>query len=171
MSAASGIRPTSAVAAAWTSGAIILISLLAAACKPSPSYQALQDSVDLAPQKPHPVAALPLPRGYYVASDTPCAQASNATLLLLRRHGMGGARDFCEFKSIQQINPATYLVEEVCADFQGSDSITRQLQYALEGNNRFVSKDQYGIVHDARYCAQSDLPPDWRSTDIRSEIE
>jgi hypothetical protein len=171
MSATPGIHSMSAVAAAWTSGMIILMSLLTAACKPAPPSQALQDSADLAPQKPHPVAALPLPRGYYVASDTPCAQASNATLLLLRRHSMGGARDFCEFKSIQQIDPATYLVEEMCADFQGSDSVTRQMQYTLEGNNRFVSKDQNGIVHDARYCAQSGLPPDWRSTDIRAEIE
>jgi hypothetical protein len=30
-----------------------------------------------------------------VASDPPCAQASNATLMLLRRDGIGGARH-CE---------------------------------------------------------------------------
>ena len=47
-----------------------------------------------------PVAALPLKRGYYVESDTPCGQASNATTTLLRREGIGGARDFCEFKKI-----------------------------------------------------------------------
>src|SRR5690606_26650181 len=29
------------------------------------------------------IAALPLKRGYYVATDTPCSQASNATVMLL----------------------------------------------------------------------------------------
>ncbi|MCC6301746.1 MAG: hypothetical protein IT489_02980 [Gammaproteobacteria bacterium] len=122
------------------------------------------------PSRP-PVTLLPLQRGYYVASDTPCRKASNATLLLLRRHGIGGARDFCEFKNIQQIGPETYRVEEVCADFQGSDPERRTLQYQIKSNTRFVISDQNGIVLDARYCAQTDLPPDWRNTDIRSEIE
>ncbi len=51
------------------------------------------------------VSELPLKRGFYVASDTPCEQASNATLQLLRRDGVGGARDFCEFKQILEIAP------------------------------------------------------------------
>lgn len=35
-----------------------------------------------------PAASLPLKRGFYVASDTPCGQASNGTLSLLQRNGM-----------------------------------------------------------------------------------
>jgi hypothetical protein len=54
------------------------------------------------------VAGLPLKHGYYVDSDTPCGQASNATTTLLRREGIGGARDFCEFKKIEQTGPNTY---------------------------------------------------------------
>lgn len=39
------------------------------------------------------ITALPLKRGYYVASNIPCARASNATISLLRRNGLGGARE------------------------------------------------------------------------------
>lgn len=155
----------------WAPSMAILLCLLTAACKPSSSPQTPQDAPGLTVQGTQPAAILPLQRGYYVASDTPCALASNSTLLLLRRNGIGGARYFCEFRRIEQTRPTVYVVEEVCADFQGSASETRYLQYVLENNNRFLAKDQNGIVLDARYCAQSELPPDWRNTDIRSEIE
>jgi len=59
---------------------------------------------------------LPLQRGYYVASDTPCAQASNATLQLLRRNGIGAARTLCEFKAIKQTGPTSYRVRESCSE-------------------------------------------------------
>lgn len=160
-----------APAVRWAPGVTILLCLLTAACKPSSLPQTSQDTPGPTVQSPRPVSILPLQRGYYVASDTPCAQASNSTLLLLRRNGIGGARYFCEFRRIEQTSPTVYVVEEVCADFQGSASETRYLQYVLENNNRFLAKDQNGIVLDARYCAQSELPPDWRNTDIRSEIE
>ena len=117
------------------------------------------------------VATLPLEPGYYVASDTPCAKASNATLLLLRRNGIGGARYFCEFKRIEQTGPATYRVEEECADFQGDAPETRHLQYILDNDSRFLAKEQDVVALDARYCAQSELPLEWRNTDIESEIE
>lgn len=46
------------------------------------------------------VTDLPLQPGFYVSTDTPCESASNATLLLKRRDGLGGARDFCRFTAI-----------------------------------------------------------------------
>ena len=48
-------------------------------------------------------AGLPLTLGYYVDRDTPCGQASNATLQLLRRTGIGASRMFCEFKRIEKL--------------------------------------------------------------------
>jgi len=113
------------------------------------------------------VAALPLKRGYYVASDTPCDQASNATTTLLRRDGIGGARDFCEFKAIERAGPNVYRVTEACADLQ--DSVppeTGVTIYTLSGDMRFTSKNAQGWEHSARYCAQSSMPPDWRENDI-----
>lgn len=98
MSKAPDTLQTSVTRAKWAQCRIILLCLLSAACKPSPELQASRDVRATTAQSLRQVAVLPLQRGYYVASDTPCAKASNATLLLLRRNGIGGARYFCEFK-------------------------------------------------------------------------
>jgi hypothetical protein len=118
-----------------------------------------------------PVQPLPLKRGFYVASDTPCAQASNATLLLLRRNGIGAARDFCEFLRIEPVGATRFRVTESCADFQSSDSETRTVIYDIPNDTRFESTSDDGWRHGARFCAQSTLPPDWRDNDIRDLIE
>jgi hypothetical protein len=113
------------------------------------------------------IAALPLKRGYYVESDTPCGQASNATTTLLRREGIGGARDFCEFKKIEQTGPNTYRVTEACGDLQDSaPPETSTSIYSLTGDTAFTSKSEHGWERSARYCAQSTMPPDWRANDI-----
>lgn len=113
------------------------------------------------------VAALPLKRGYYVESDTPCGQASNATTTLLRRQGIGGARDFCEFKKIEQTGPNTYRVTEACGDLQDSaPPETSTSIYTLTGDTAFTAKSEHGWERSARYCAQSSMPPDWRANDI-----
>lgn len=113
------------------------------------------------------VTALPLKRGYYVASDTPCDQASNATTTLLRREGIGGSRDFCEFKAIEQAGPNSYRVTEACGDLQDdAPPETGVTLYTLVGDTRFVSKNAQGGEYSARYCPQSSMPPDWRENDI-----
>lgn len=119
-----------------------------------------------------PVAALPLKRGYYVAADTPCSQASNATTTLLRRDGIGGSRDFCEFKKIERAGPNTYRVTEACGDLQ--DDAPPEVgvtTYTLSGDASFTSKNAGGWEHSARYCAQSSMPPDWRENDISDIID
>ena len=113
------------------------------------------------------IAALPLKRGYYVATDTPCSQASNATVMLLRREGVGGSRDFCEFKKIEKTGANTYRVTEACADLQDAASPeTSVTTYTLTGDTAFTSKSEHGWERSARYCAQSTMPPDFRSNDI-----
>lgn len=113
------------------------------------------------------IAALPLKRGYYVESDTPCGQASNATTTLLRREGIGGARDFCEFKKIEQTGPNTYRVTEACGDLQDSaPPETSTSIYTITGDTAFTAKSEHGWERSARYCAQSSMPPDWRANDI-----
>lgn len=150
---------------------IILVFLLMAACTSLSESRELQEHAADASKILGPSNVIPLRRGYYVASGTPCSLASNATLLLLRSNGLGGARYFCEFKDIQQVSSAVYLVEEMCTDFQDEGRETQRLQYTLESRAHFVSKDKNGVVHDARYCPQSELPPDWSGTDIQSEVE
>lgn len=106
------------------------------------------------------VATLPLEPGYYVASDTPCDKASNATVSLLRRTGIGGARDFCEFTTIEQTGPSTYRVTQSCQELQpgGATSIA-VVTYVLSGHARFFSRSDQGWCHSARRCAPSTMPP------------
>lgn len=113
------------------------------------------------------VAALPLKRGYYVASDTPCALASNATVMLLRREGIGGSRDFCEFKKIEKTGTNTYRVTEACGDFQdNAPPETSITTYTLTSDTAFTSRSEHGWERSARYCAQPSMPPDFRANDI-----
>ncbi len=118
------------------------------------------------------VAVLPLKRGYYVASDTPCDQASNATVSLLQRNGIGGARDFCEFEKIEKTGENSYRVTQTCGDLQDSSSSeTITATYTLTGDAAFTSKSTEGWEHSARYCAQTALPPDWHANDISEVID
>lgn len=114
------------------------------------------------------VTTLPLEPGYYVASDTPCGEASNATVSLLRRTGIGGARDFCEFTTIEQTGPSIYRVTQSCQESQpGGATSVAVVTYVLSGNARFVSRSDQGWSHSARRCSQSTMPPEWRPNDIR----
>ncbi len=114
------------------------------------------------------VARLPLRLGYYVASDTPCSEASNATVSLLRRGGIGGSRDFCEFRQVERIAPRTYRVTQACKDFQDEgpprDGV---VIYTLSGHVRFTSRNEHGWEYSARHCAQSTMPAAWRLNDLR----
>jgi hypothetical protein len=126
---------------------------------------------------------LPLQLGFYVAADTRCAEASNATLLLLRANGIGGARDFCQFLSIQQLNAQHFLVEESCADFQASDAEQRWVLYHIINTERFelslVSAEypalsqpaETAIFYQGYRCEQSSLPEPWRDNDLAELLE
>lgn len=144
---------------------------MAVGCQPPDSLATPSGNVTASQTSHGGSMVLPLEPGYYVASDTPCSRASNSSLWLLRRDGIGGARDFCQFSSIEPVGPRAYRIKETCSDFQGGEPEVRILDYQLEGDRRFIASDQGGIVLDARHCAQSDLPPAWRDTDIRHAQE
>jgi hypothetical protein len=93
-------------------------------------------------------AGLPLRRGFYVASDTPCAQASHATLTLVRRDGMSAARTMCTFSNVERIARRAI----------ASPSIAPTSRRIRKRGRR------------ARFCLQSLLPQPWRSNDIRDLI-
>lgn len=157
-----------------------------AATTPAPGDSALPTSFrEAQAQAPLPAASktapadapavnldtLPLRRGYYVADDTPCDEASNATVALLRRNGIGGARDFCAFTKIEQIGPASYRVTQSCEDLQSSGPPDISVvTYTVTGDSSFSSMSEHGWEYRARYCAQSSMPPDWRQNDISDAI-
>jgi hypothetical protein len=130
-----------------------------------------------APQanKPEVVKSLPLKRGFYVSSDTSCAQASNATLMLVKRDGINSSRTPCEFKKIEKAGPTSYRVTESCND-NGSawghqDTITTEVSnFEIRSDTAFTAKSDSGWEKSARYCAQRSLPEPWRDNDIADII-
>lgn len=114
------------------------------------------------------VSALPLRHGYYVDSDTPCSKASNATVSLLGRDGIAGARDFCTFEKIEQTGLRTYRVTQSCKVFRDtSPPEVSVVIYTFVDESRFTSRRERGWAYSARYCSQSSMPPQWRQNDIR----
>lgn len=113
------------------------------------------------------VSELPLKRGFYVASDTPCEHASNATLLLLRRDGIGGARDSCDFTHIERVGATTYRVTERCGDLMDpGDSENYVVTWEIPNDTSFSTEREDGWPRSARHCEQSRLPDPWRDNDI-----
>lgn len=146
---------------------LLLLTGLTACDQGAPTADDAAAEIALVQAEAVTLAALPLKRGYYVASDTPCDKASNATTTLLRRNGLGGSRDFCEFKRIEQTGPNTYRVTEACGDLQDdTQPETSVVAYTLQGETAFSTKRADGWTHSARYCAQSTMPPEWRENDI-----
>lgn len=106
------------------------------------------------------VKTLPLKRGFFVASGTPCGNASNATLMLITREGINWSRDVCTFKRIEKIAASGYRVAAQCSG--GETTIT----FEIPSDDRFTAKYENGGDSSARYCAQSNLPDPWRDNDI-----
>jgi pyruvate/2-oxoglutarate dehydrogenase complex dihydrolipoamide acyltransferase (E2) component len=102
--------------------------------------------------------SLPLKRGFYVSSDTPCNQASNATLRLVTREGINFARDICTFRKIEKTGATSYRVTESCSG--------EPQAYEIPNDTTFTVTYEGGSQSSARYCAQSSLPDPWRDNDI-----
>ncbi len=126
-----------------------------------------------------PVARLPLRPGYYVASDTPCAQASNATLHLLRREGdgYGGFTTppyACAFERIEQSGPTSYRVTETCGDAYGADgddADTQVVVYEILSDAHYRGKHEDGWENEARRCPRGQLPALWRDEAIGDFVD
>jgi hypothetical protein len=143
--------------------------LTSRAGEPATGAFAAAEHAGSAPKSPSAIGSgLPLERGYYVATDTPCSKASNATVSLLQRGGIGGARDFCEFMKIEPTAPNTYRVTQACRAIQDSaPPEVSVVTYILSGNAGFSSKSDRGWEYNARHCPQSSMPVEWRHNDIR----
>jgi len=116
---------------------------------------------------------LPLTRGFYVSTDTPCGDASNATLLLLRRDALSGARDICHFARIERLGPTTFRIAEHCTTTFGDDGVddTSIVTWEILGPDRFRRISDAGWTREARFCEQSSLPEWFRDNDISDLID
>lgn len=144
---------------------MMAVAFLLAACgKSAPAPDA--DRTDRA------ISELPLRQGFYVASDTVCAAASNATLILMRRDGFNGARDSCDFTAIERMRPTSYRVTAQCADAQAQAgrSATSVIDWEIADDSTFSATGDGGPKRTFRHCEQSSLPDPWRDNDIRDLI-
>jgi hypothetical protein len=113
-------------------------------------------------------AQLPLKRGFYVASDTACEEASSTTLLLIRQGGFNGARDSCDFIAIEQTGAKHYRVTERCVEIQSgpADGSTQTATWDIPDEATFTSRSESGGERSFRHCEQASLPDPWRDNDI-----
>lgn len=130
--------------------------LALAACSSPTSEQAdasaVQEAVDSIPLKP----------GYYVAADTPCGQASNATVTLFKGDGFSA---LCETQSIERIDANSYRLKEACFDQRAGQDYETEAVYTLKGDAAYVMKSD-GWEAEARFCPQAQMPEPFNTNDI-----
>ncbi len=119
------------------------------------------------------VAALPLRRGYYVRSETPCNRASRADVFSLVTRT--GTNLNCTFKKIEQTGATTYRVTEECSDGgaawgREAGTETSTSTYEIPNETSYRVTYEGGSEASARYCAQSSMSDDYRDNDISDVI-
>lgn len=124
------------------------------------------------------VDTLPLRPGYYVATDTPCAEAANHNLHLLREDGSGYGGFtmppyFCEYKRIERTGLSTFRVTEACGgtwDEEEEPEVTVS-EYEILSDTSYRARNQDGWESSARRCPRQQLPALWRGEDMGSFVD
>jgi hypothetical protein len=113
--------------------------------------------------------SLPIQRGYYVATDTPCQQASNATLTLYNGTSFGDAHVECRKPSTKKLADGSYQLSEQCRDLQGNGGRWERMttNYKVVSRTEIVATNSFGKFQ-YRYCRQSDMPDPWNTNDLKS---
>lgn len=124
------------------------------------------------------VEALPLRSGYYVSSDTPCAEASNATLHLMHDDGQGYGGFttppyYCGFVRIEQVGRSRYRVEEACGDAygDGDEPVAAASMYEVVSDTRYRAVRDDGWASESRRCPRRELPALWRDADVGAYVD
>ena len=114
-----------------------------------------------------PVKELPLKRGYYVSSDTPCSEASNATLSSVTRTGISYAQAECTISAINQTAPTRFDVTDTCVEIASGSSLGENTTtYDIPDDRTYVFIADGAPSGGSRYCAQEDLPDPWAHNDV-----
>jgi hypothetical protein len=113
--------------------------------------------------------SLPIERGYYVRSDSPCQRASNATITLYDGISFGTAHAECRAPVIEKLADGSHQITEQCRDTQvdGTPWTAFTARYAVMSRTEFVSKSPFEMAA-YRYCKQSELPDPWNTNDLRA---
>jgi hypothetical protein len=108
---------------------------------------------------------LPIERGYYVSADTPCGDASNATINLYTGKRFGSAHEECRSPTVKRLNDGSFEITESCRDTQGRGGPwqSEKTTYRVKNRTEFTMTDAYAR-YEYRLCRQQELPEPWRST-------
>jgi hypothetical protein len=129
--------------------------------------------VPAAPSKPGPQAAapagstaaptggLPLKPGFYVNADTPCGQASFATLWRVDPTGVSIGHQAGTFRKIERIDATRYRVTQELTDPREAKPETMTDIYVIVGPTTFRYGDHSGAT-EVRHCPSSSMPEPWR---------
>lgn len=147
----------------WPGAALLMAALAGCGGGDEASRTALTKAEPVAPGMS---AALPLPLGFYVSSDTPCGEASNATLVLLHREGLNGAREFCHFATLERTGTTTFRATESCSALGTGEEWSITVEWEILGPTAFRRRSEEGWVSEFRFCEQPSLPEPWRDNDI-----
>ncbi|TYT25663.1 hypothetical protein FZO89_04995 [Luteimonas viscosa] len=159
---------------------IALAGLLAAVCASCEAAGDVSAATDAPPAADASVVdELPLRRGYYVADDTPCDEASNATLHLMRRDGDGYAGYttppyFCRFMRIERTGPSSYRVTEKCEHGYGDGGqgpAATVSSFEILSETRYRAKREDGWESSSSRCPRRQLPALWRDSDIGDFVD
>lgn len=107
----------------------------------------------------------PLPRGYYVNSDTACGSASSETITLWHGDGFNIDNVSCSFTKLTDEGDRTWGFQQRCKYLVDGSSFTEVGQIEILGAEKMwmILGDWEG---EMRLCPQAKLPKPWRTTDI-----
>jgi hypothetical protein len=130
------------------------VTILTAAAMIAATYGAKADS-------------LPLERGYYVNSDTPCGRASNATTTLFNGISFGSSHVECRKLEARKQAGGSYQIKEQCRDMQGSGGKWTNFitEIIVLSRTELMMTTPYAKA-SYRYCRQSELPEPWSNIDL-----
>lgn len=110
-------------------------------------------------------ADLQLQRGFYVRAEEGCARASNATLALVHKTGINGARTACDFTALTPAGPNTFGYTERCEEIGGPEPFENTGTIEVLSITSFRQSGE-GWQQVMTYCPQSSLPDPWATNDI-----
>lgn len=117
---------------------------------------------------------LPLRRGYFVSTDTPCNRASNATVTLITGEGMNASRTACSFHKVEPLGGTRYRVTQACQEIGGwgrqEAPEVSTITFDIPDDRRYTIRGMSGSTSSARYCPQSQMNDPFRTNDIRDII-
>jgi hypothetical protein len=120
------------------------------------------------PRSTEPVDSIPLRRGYYVASDTACSDASRATTMLFKGDGFGMN---CETLSLERLAPTRYRLTDRCSDHQGGADLESTSIYEVSSDMAFTLHGEDGSRYAARFCRQEQMPEPFSTNDISDVLK